>query len=378
MSFNLPLDIVVENLENLFENLNISLDTNCQPKMTQNQQVPVLKPEFLSMIPEFNGEPELLPRFLEISEKVVNRFYNPHNIDDFQNEYLMSSIRSKIVGKAALNLSGLVLNTWQDLKTNLLYAYADKRDSYTLCLELSNLKQGNENAFDFYNKIQKLLNLQTCYLKTHHSPNEANVLAAYFTNYALRILLRGLKEPIGSLMRTKNPKNLAEALNMLTNDFQLDTSQSSTTKNPQGRFVPNNPNPKFLQNQNKPFNQNFRPKNDSHPQNNFRPPFQNNHQFRQPFQPVTNPAQKRTFSNVTPHNFTPNKINPNRPTPMSISTNNTYRPNSGQLHNLNSIDEFNSDPQIENYDESNSQQTDQLESLNQDFLELTASESLNY
>lgn len=51
--------------------------------------VPILKKkEYGDMIPEFHGEPELLFRFLEIGEKLVTKFLNVADPNDFQNEYL--------------------------------------------------------------------------------------------------------------------------------------------------------------------------------------------------------------------------------------------------------------------------------------------------
>ena len=75
-----------------------------QPPQIQQPLVvappPILKQEYLSMIPDFTGEVALLPRFIEISEKLVNKFYNRVDVNDFQNEYLMSSILAKVKGEA--------------------------------------------------------------------------------------------------------------------------------------------------------------------------------------------------------------------------------------------------------------------------------------
>ena len=71
--------------------------------------LPVLKQEYLNMIPDFYGETSLLPRFLEISEKLVKKFYNTKDVSDFQNEYLMSSILAKIKGEAAVNIAFCVI-----------------------------------------------------------------------------------------------------------------------------------------------------------------------------------------------------------------------------------------------------------------------------
>lgn len=305
-----------------------------------------LKKEYLDMIPEFRGERELLPRFLEICSKLVAKFYVANNPADFQNEYLMSTIRAKIKGEAAINISSCVIRTWRDLQTALINTYADKRDGYTLCIEMTELKQNDkETVFDFYNKVQNSLNLQVAYIQTNSAPTEAEVLINYFQNYALRILLRGLKEPIGQLMRAKNPKNLNEALSMLTNDFQyndlLNYTKPFSSNKPQ-KFIQRsnfqNPTPKYMlpspitpqvtQQNSYPFNRHT----------NFNPNVQRNNFGTQVKRPI--------------NNFP-------RPTPMSISTQNTSRnipakrPRAGSLiqtQNYQQRPNFNSE-QLYNIDE---------------------------
>lgn len=287
--------------------------------------LPVLKQEYLGMIPEFNGQTELLPRFIEISEKLVNKFYNTIDATDFQNEYLMSSILAKIKGEAAINISSCIINNWNDLKRALLNAYADKRDIYTLNIEMTECKQDNESPFEFYTRMQQLLNLQTSYITTHSQGAERITLINYHRNLALRVLLRGLKDPLGSLMRTKNPTDLNSALNMLTNDFQIETTSNKMSKmklsNNKSTNSQNKPN--F---QNRPFKPNYQPQlqltNFSH-----------NPQIMQRSAPYNQNSGSSTNQNV----FRPNQPKGlPRPVPMSVSTNNTYRPGqNSQVHNQN-------------------------------------------
>lgn len=65
---------------------------------------PALKYEHLNMIPKFNGNVELLLKFLQISENLVNKFYNARDINAFQNDFLMSCIIFKIKGCFAFHL----------------------------------------------------------------------------------------------------------------------------------------------------------------------------------------------------------------------------------------------------------------------------------
>lgn len=301
------------------EDFPINILNNTVTMAVSNQsQTPVLKQEYLNMVPEFNGETELLPRFIEICEKLVNKFYNAQDVNDFQNEYLMSSILAKIKGEAAINISSCIINNWLDLKNALINTYSDKRDCYSLNIEMTELKQEeNETPFEFYGRVQRLLNLQISYFTTHVTANESSILCQFFRNFALRILLRGLSGQIGSLMRTKNPDNLNIALHMLTNDFQLETTKQKHDKN------------KFHAKNN--YHNKTPLKNQPLRLTNF--PHNNNLQYVQNPRPnynqQTQPFRTNNFSNQS-RNVNVFKSNPNqsfpKQIPMSISTRNTYQP----------------------------------------------------
>lgn len=184
---------------------------------------PELKAEHVKMIPEFNGEVPLLPDFISVAESLWNYFYDNENVNNFQNYFLLNSLKNKIKGEAKLNLSSHTITKWADLKQALLNTYGDKRDCYTLTLELCNMKQTNETAFAFHTRIQSHINLHASYVATHDIPGSEHV-NTYIAKLGLRTFLKGLKEPLGSLMRTKDPKSLNEALNVLTNDFQVDAT----------------------------------------------------------------------------------------------------------------------------------------------------------
>lgn len=299
---NLENNNLFDNLSKLINNLNLV-----------NMATPVLKREYLDMVPEFHGDTKLLSRFIEICEKLVNKFYVTSDPGDFQNEWLMSSILAKIKGEAAVNIASCTISDWASLKKALLNTYQDKRDCFTLNIEMTELKQNNENAFEFFNRVQEILNLQVSYLTNQLEATNAKVLIAYFQTYAVRILLRGLKDPLGHLLRTKNPQDLNSALNMLTNEFQLESKQRHQNFNIKQKQLPINQNI----NNRSPFVKNnpqliYRPL----PSNNFNKPPQIQNQF----------VRQNVFKPNTNHNFTPKQPTP---TPMSISTNQSFRPKPG-------------------------------------------------
>lgn len=326
---------------------------------------PAIKKEYLDMIPEFHGDNRHLPRFLEICEKLVKKIYNTVDTTDFQNEYLMSTILGKIKGEAANNLATSTITSWDDVKQALLNSFGDKRDCYTLGMELTEMKQNGDTPFEYYNKIQDMLHLQISYVNNNKA-DKATVLCEYFREYALRVFLKGLKEPLGTLMRTKSPKDLNAALSMLTNDFNIESTirgqhiQQKQIQHSKPKPLP--PPQKYLPQRNAP-HLTYRPiPNNSAQQSSYRP-FPNN------------PPQHRSPLNQT-NVFRPNNNQrfPN-PTPMSISTrqsgpfNNTqqYRPlqqarrpdfTFQELHNTE-VHDINIDEQIYNVEEPNDIENDQ-------------------
>lgn len=307
---------------------------------------PKLEAEHLRMIPEFSGEAALLPEFISISQQICDYFTDTVNPENFQNFYLLNTLKSKITGVAKLNISSYNINTWDDLKNALLTTYEDKRDAYTLTIELCNLRQyGNESAFDFHQRVQKHINLHTSYLNTHTEEIAgATHVATYISKLALRTFLKGLKDPLGSFVKTRNPKDMNEALNLLTNDFQMDakrTTHENTSHNPNNTL---NSRPKSVL----PHIP-FRPQIPFRNQTYQRPAFPTNpHQYqRSPnphaqssvYNPNSNQYQKPVFNNFGQNRFqNSNQRPPFFPKPIPMSGIQTIR--DSNFHQIDLQDQY--------------------------------------
>ena len=281
------------------------------------QEMAEFKLEYLQIVPDFTGNQAILSEFIASAEQLINQFYirNPEN--DFRNIYLLKSIKNKIKGDAANQIASYNVTTWNELKTALLATYSDKRDLQTLQIELCNMRQNSLKPLEFYTKIQKNLNLQSAYIQTHHADNSA-ILIEMAQKLALRSFLKHLNNPLGDYLSTRKPDSLNEALNILTNDFNLNDRTSQF----------------FKQNQKSPGMATNRPSFNSF---NSTPA-------------ITYPSQKQ--SQAAPSNvFKPrnNYVPTNRPQPMSTQTSrnsaqtsNYFRGNSRpqnkfiaeELHNL--------------------------------------------
>lgn len=179
--------------------------------------------EYLNMVPEYNGEPELLSRFINACERLIVKFHNTDDPDCFENVYLLDSLLSKIRGPASVIVFSNPTETWGEVRDSLLNNFGDRRDSATLTQELCAMKQkSGEDGYKFYERLNN--KLQTTLSKLRSETDDAEE-RAYNTNYirklGLRCLLKGFEEPLGSFMRTKNPTNMAEAARILINDYSL-------------------------------------------------------------------------------------------------------------------------------------------------------------
>ena len=219
------------------------------PVRVQNQLVPTFGRHHAEMIPTFKGELELVQPFLEVTQRLYRQFYDHDDPNNFQNFAVLSSIKGKILSPAAEVIAAADANSYEEIRQAILDSFQDRRDGNTLVIQLSGLRQGeNEDPFKFYERVQKILRALTAYVKTHDEGNESSVLVPHYQKLALRVFLMNLKEPLGSALRARNPQSLSAALGIMTNESQISPNQRKSNpqtnkSNPSGgfKFQGNNP-----------------------------------------------------------------------------------------------------------------------------------------
>jgi len=283
-----------------------------QRRSLNPRDIPEFRSEYEKLIPIFNGEPLALAKYLKSCDKLYVRFYNDSEPDSFQNDLLLSSFTSKLGTSVASKLCLNSIENYPDLREALLDSYSDKRDTYTLTLEMSKLKQNNhEDCFAFHDRVNNHLKLQIAWLQNNFAQN-APAFINYMQTLALRVFLHGLSEPVGSFLRTRAPTSLGSALAMLTNDFNLrsgDKPSNQVIKTPPSHPPPNRP----------PLN--VRP-------NYTPPPFVPRHLTFQPRPYGQNPNWNRPNQNFQrPFNhFQRNANNPNFQRPQNQNSTQQYKP----------------------------------------------------
>lgn len=301
---------------------------------------PAFQTEYLKCVPEFDGNPNELSRYLSTSEQIIKHFYDTNNPDNFTNTFIINSLIGKLSGNARIIVNIQNVTNWQELKTVLYRNFADQRDEACLNRDLVMLKQGNENPIQFHEKVLQLLNVICSHIDVHEE--DANVKVCkkeQYTNLALKTFLAGLREPLGTTIRCMRPVNLSIALQYILeeNNIHYYQNTSSKSQNLQNTLKPNKPTP--IPNNNFPHNFGINSNTRNFPQvvpnfrpNNFQPPrldnFQRQTSFNRPFnsgpfQPnrFAQPQYKQNFQNNAGRNvFMPqqNRIFSSQPTPMDV------------------------------------------------------------
>lgn len=379
-----------ESIVSVNNNLNPLLFIN-QTNMANNNNNPGQVDPFYSLkipdaikdLPKFEGNPRLLYDFITNVEEIlliVTSINNPT-----YGRILLRAIRNKIDGPAneVLNMYGTPLE-WSQIKANLILHYADKRNETSLIKDLHNLRQLNKSIEQFYSEVIEIYSTIRNHIQIHNNdPNVVKAKGDLYSEMCLNIFLTGLREPIGSTIRSMKPNSLAEAFANCIKEQNMAYFRYEHKPLPKPSIHPSyfpiksvpfkqtisNPvqpvfnNQKFAQSNTRPqiVQQQYRFPEQYQPQLQYRP--QQSQQYRpqqfQQYRPQQQPFYQKPISTQYTNNVFQPKPTPTKTEPMDTLSaqtlvkkspsgqTNTFRQNT-QIHN---IDEINN--QIENTDDPN-------------------------
>lgn len=254
-----------------------------QSQPQQNLRTITIDPiKYAHKLPIFDGSPTSLNSFIDAVDTLVPVL---RQYDVPSQQLIANIIKTKIIGKAQLILN---INSnaymWSDIRKILVSNFSDKKSSYQLLDELKSVTFRN-TVLEFYNEIQeKLQNLNTkCKLKQKDTDIEST------KRIALDVLKHKIIEPVRSVLFSRNPQSLEEALQILTEGNYLEYRNRKSTEKVQSK------KPQILnhQKQYNPQNSNNypRPWYNQNSQNNFQSNYQ--HNFPRKFQNNQNSVQTR-------------------------------------------------------------------------------------
>lgn len=247
----------------------------------------------LRLVPEFDGNPHILTRFINLCDQLVLAHITGEPGKELENVALLNGILNKVSGSAArlINSNGIP-NTWQGIRNALINNFADHRDETALYSDLSLETQGSSTPQEFYERCQNLFSTIMTYVSLHETlGTTVEAKRALYQKLTLQAYLRGLKDPLGSRIRCMRPESMEKALEFVQEELNtLYMQERSGTSSRKDWQQPISNAAKF-----------------NLPLNNFNPRF-NNGQY----------GQTRPIFNMP---------GPSRPNPMQAQPHQGWRPN---------------------------------------------------
>lgn len=205
----------------------------------------------LRLVPEFDGNPHTLIRFLSICDKLVEEYGSTE--PGLINISLLNGILNKITGPAARTLANNgIPNDWSGIRTSIINNFSDHRDETSLYTDLSSLTQGADTPHIFYEKCQNMLCTIITYIQLHETiPTTIESKRELYKSLTLKTFLSGLHEPLGSRIRCMRPPTLQKALEYTQEELNTMYLQQKHIpfKNPSLTYTPPQPhyNPQISQ-----------------------------------------------------------------------------------------------------------------------------------
>lgn len=184
----------------------------------------------LRPVPEFDGNPNVLTRFIKICDQLVAIYLKNDPGSEFNNLCLLNGILNKITGPAArmINSNGIPEN-WLGIRTALVNNFADQRDETALYNDLSMATQGNNTPIEFFDKCQNLFSTIMTYVTLHETvPTTVEAKRDLYRKLTLQAFIRGLKEPLGSRIRCMRPPTIEKALEFVQEELNIMYLQQRT------------------------------------------------------------------------------------------------------------------------------------------------------
>jgi hypothetical protein len=209
-SRNLELDNFNLELNSLFHTSNMPYDPDTIFK--------ALRP-----VPDFDGNPNVLTRFIKICDQIVTSYLSLDPGSELSNLCLLNGILNKITGPAAsiINSNGIPDN-WSDIRNTLINNFADQRDETALYNDLSLASQGQKTPQEFYDHCQALFSTIITYITLHESlVTTIEAKRVLYRKLTMQAFVRGLQEPLGSRIRCMRPESIEKALEYVQEELNI-------------------------------------------------------------------------------------------------------------------------------------------------------------
>lgn len=191
-----------------------------------------------SLIPEYHGDQSTLSDFISACDFVFEQ------IDENLVQGFLFVVKNKLLGKAKQFISSRNINDWESVKQLLIGHFGDCRDTESLLRDLTAcVQKPNETPRVFVQRIEDLLTKLRNVISLDVNLNNVTkqVLNNSHEKIALKTVLAGLGDPIGSIIRSQRPGSIDEAIHFLIeeeNIYYLKNKNSSRENKQSSKIVP--------------------------------------------------------------------------------------------------------------------------------------------
>lgn len=204
----------------------------------------------LRLVPEFDGNVNVLTRFIQLCDELVEEFVKnaspPNRLSEIA---LINGILNKVTGPAArlINSNGIP-SDWTGIRKSLVNNFSDQRDETALYNDLALLSQGPDSPQEFYEKCQNLFSTLMTYVSLHEEVKTTiNAKRDLYKKLTLQAFVRGLKDPLGSRIRCMRPESIEKALEFVHEEqnvlYLQQRSSQAPDRKPTPQAVPPRPLP---------------------------------------------------------------------------------------------------------------------------------------
>lgn len=199
-----------------------------------------------NLIPEYDGDQATLSDFVTACEFVHSQ------IDVDLNQGFLLVVKNKLIGKAKQFISSRNINTFENIKQLLIGHFGDCRDTESLLRDLTAcIQKPSETPRVFVQRIENLLTKLRNAVSLDETLEDAtrDTLNSSHEKIALKTLLAGLNDPIGTIIRSQRPSSIDEAIHLIIeeeNIHYLKNRNSSRDSKQSQKVIPkSNFNPEF-------------------------------------------------------------------------------------------------------------------------------------
>lgn len=166
-------------------------------------------------IPQFDGNPKLINRFISSCENFLNAHRDRNNANAAINVALFDTVLSKLIGRAAdLIASRIELNSWELIRNAIISTFSDQRSVDCVIQDIITMKPDkNENPQQFGLRLQDIRSLLFSKINSSNEAREIKLLKiAEYGNLVTKTFISGLNYHMQLVVRLKNPQSLEEAI----------------------------------------------------------------------------------------------------------------------------------------------------------------------